>query len=170
MIKKNDTKVSSKKKTPAGAAAARRKAKAAEQSAAKDLIEKIEADEPKAAAVETAKEEAPMTETAEAIQKELPEAEAAEAIQEELPEAEAVEPVKEETPAAEAPEAPAPEETYETPRRSVAFIGSECYPFVKTGGLGDVMYALPKALVKQNCDVKVILPRYKCIPWEYQEK
>lgn len=57
-----------------------------------------------------------------------------------------------------------------TPRRSVAFIGSECYPFVKTGGLGDVMYALPKALVKQNCDVKVILPRYKCIPWEYQEK
>ena len=57
-----------------------------------------------------------------------------------------------------------------TPRRSVAFIGSECYPFVKTGGLGDVMYALPKALIKQNCDVKVILPRYKCIPWEYQEK
>ena len=56
------------------------------------------------------------------------------------------------------------------PRRSVAFIGSECYPFVKTGGLGDVMYALPKALIAQNCDVKVILPRYKCIPWEYQEK
>ena len=25
------------------------------------------------------------------------------------------------------------------PRRSVAFIGSECYPFVKTGGLADVM-------------------------------
>ena len=56
------------------------------------------------------------------------------------------------------------------PRRSVAFIGSECYPFVKTGGLADVMYALPKELVKQNCDVKVILPRYKCIPWKYQEK
>ncbi len=56
------------------------------------------------------------------------------------------------------------------PRRSVAFIGSECYPFVKTGGLGDVMYALPKALVAQNCDVKVILPKYRCIPWEYQEK
>ena len=61
-------------------------------------------------------------------------------------------------------------EIYTTPRRSVAFIGSECYPFVKTGGLADVMYALPKALAKQNCDVKVILPRYKCIPWEYQEK
>ncbi|MBR0419609.1 MAG: glycogen synthase [Erysipelotrichaceae bacterium] len=64
------------------------------------------------------------------------------------------------------------EEVYEDlgPRRSVAFIGSECYPFVKTGGLADVMYALPKELAKQNCDVKVILPRYKCIPWEYQEK
>ncbi len=32
------------------------------------------------------------------------------------------------------------------------------------------MYALPKALIKQNCDVRVIIPRYKCIPWEYQEK
>lgn len=61
-------------------------------------------------------------------------------------------------------------EVYTTPRRSIAFIGSECYPFVKTGGLGDVMYALPKALIRQNCDVKVILPRYKCIPQEYQEK
>ena len=56
------------------------------------------------------------------------------------------------------------------PRRSVAFIGSECYPFIKTGGLGDVMSALPKALAKLNLDVKVILPRYKCIPQEYQEK
>ncbi len=65
-----------------------------------------------------------------------------------------------------APEAPALPE----PRRSVAFIGSECYPFVKTGGLGDVMYALPRALVRQNCDVKVILPRYKSIPLAYQDK
>ena len=61
-------------------------------------------------------------------------------------------------------------ESLPEPRRSVAFIGSECYPFVKTGGLGDVMYALPRALARQNCDVKVILPRYKCIPWKYQEK
>ena len=59
---------------------------------------------------------------------------------------------------------------YNLPRRSVAFIGSECFPFVKTGGLGDVMYALPRALVKQNCDVRVILPRYACIPKQYQDK
>ena len=56
------------------------------------------------------------------------------------------------------------------PRRSVAFIGSECYPFVKTGGLGDVMSALPKSLAKLNIDVKVIITRYKCIPQKFQEK
>ena len=82
------------------------------------------------------------------------------------------EPVETPAPVEEEPvETPAPvEEELPQPRRSVAFIGSECYPFVKTGGLGDVMYALPKALIKQNCDVKVILPRYACIPWKYQEK
>ena len=68
-------------------------------------------------------------------------------------------------PEAEPEPAPMPE-----PRRSVAFIGSECYPFVKTGGLGDVMYALPKALVALNCDVKVILPKYACIKDEWKEK
>ena len=56
------------------------------------------------------------------------------------------------------------------PRRSIAFIGSECHPFVKTGGLGDVMYALPRELARLNCDVRVILPRYACIPQEYQDK
>ncbi len=55
-------------------------------------------------------------------------------------------------------------------RRSIAFIGSECYPFVKTGGLGDVMHALAKELSKKNCDVKVIIPRYKCIDYKWQEK
>ena len=84
------------------------------------------------------------------------------------------------TPVEEVPapmqEPPRPEEEstmeqyFDTPRRSIAFIGSECHPFVKTGGLGDVMYALPRALVKQNCDVRVILPRYACIPQQYQDK
>ena len=85
--------------------------------------------------------------------------------------------------AAPAPEAAAPavEETIveeaaamteitNLPRRSIAFIGSECHPFVKTGGLGDVMYALPRELVRLNCDVRVILPRYACIPQKYQDK
>ena len=83
--------------------------------------------------------------------------------------------VKESAPAVEKPtpvaEEPAPvNEMSNLPRRSVAFIGSECHPFVKTGGLGDVMYALPRELARLNCDVRVLLPRYACIPQEYQNK
>ena len=52
----------------------------------------------------------------------------------------------------------------------VAFVGSECYPFVKTGGLGDVMYALPRALIREGCSVRVILPLYNCIPQKYKDQ
>ncbi|MHC1685462.1 MAG: glycogen synthase GlgA [Clostridiaceae bacterium] len=45
----------------------------------------------------------------------------------------------------------------------VLFIASECHPFIKTGGLGDVAYALPKALRKLGIDVRVILPKYSMI-------
>ena len=81
-------------------------------------------------------------------------------------------PVEQAAPVEAAPpaEEPAVEVFSGLPRRSVAFIGSECHPFVKTGGLGDVMYALPRELVRLNCDVRVILPRYACIPQKYQEK
>ena len=81
-------------------------------------------------------------------------------------------PVEQAAPVEAAPpaEEPAVEVFSALPRRSVAFIGSECHPFVKTGGLGDVMYALPRELVRLNCDVRVILPRYACIPQKYQEK
>lgn len=181
MIKKKETKTSKKSGTPSGAAAAEHKAEAAKKSAVKEMTEKIQTAEPKAAAVI----EPPKAKIAEAV-KEAPAA-AEPAKQESAPAAapaaakkiQAPEAAKEATPAEEPAEpaaeksqaaAPAPEAACTSPRRSVVFIGSECYPFVKTGGLGDVMYALPKALVKQNCDVKVILPRYKCIPAEYQNK
>ena len=52
----------------------------------------------------------------------------------------------------------------------VAFVGSECYPFIKTGGLGDVMYALPRALIRENCECRVILPMYACIPGKFKEQ
>ena len=181
MIKKKETKTSKKSGTPSGAAAAEHKAEAAKKSAVKEMTEKFQTAEPKAAAVI----EPPKAKIAEAV-KEAPAA-AQPAKQESAPAAapaaakkiQAPEAAKEATPAEEPAEpaaeksqaaAPAPEAACTSPRRSVVFIGSECYPFVKTGGLGDVMYALPKALVKQNCDVKVILPRYKCIPAEYQNK
>ena len=90
------------------------------------------------------------------------------AVQEPAPAVEEAKPVVQESVQMEK-EVPM-EPQYVSPRRSVAFIGSECHPFVKTGGLGDVMYALPRELVSQNCDVRVILPRYACIPQKYQDK
>ena len=45
----------------------------------------------------------------------------------------------------------------------VAFCCSEVFPFAKTGGLGDVGAALPKALAEAGCEVKVFMPLYKGI-------
>jgi starch synthase len=43
----------------------------------------------------------------------------------------------------------------------IAFAASECVPFAKTGGLADVIGALPPALAHQGHKVTVYLPRYK---------
>lgn len=51
----------------------------------------------------------------------------------------------------------------------VLFVASEAAPFAKTGGLGDVIGSLPKALKKQAMDVRVILPKYGSIPAEFTE-
>ena len=126
--------------------------KAAEKAAPKAEEKAAEKAAPKKKAAKTAAKKAPAKKTA------AKKAPAKKAAAEEVK-------TEEEAPAAVNNEPQLPQ-----PRRSVAFIGSECYPFVKTGGLADVMYALPKALIPQNCDVKVILPRYKCIPQKYQDK
>ena len=164
--------------------------KATEEAAKAVEVEESKAEEPKTAeaakeekaeavkATKTTKTRKPRKTTKTAKTAKAEKAEEPKAVEEPVKEVKAEEPkaVKVEEPeVTEEPvkEAKSEEPKFEictTPRKSVAFIGSECYPFVKTGGLGDVMYALPKALVKQNCDVKVILPRYKCIPWEYQQK
>ena len=47
------------------------------------------------------------------------------------------------------------------PKRSVLIIGSEAVPFAKTGGLADVLGALPAALARLGWMVTVALPRYR---------
>ncbi|MFC5701107.1 glycogen synthase GlgA [Cohnella faecalis] len=49
------------------------------------------------------------------------------------------------------------------------FAASEAMPLVKTGGLADVVGALPKELAKRGDDVTVILPKYGEIPARYTE-
>ena len=51
----------------------------------------------------------------------------------------------------------------------VMFAASEAMPLVKTGGLADVVGALPKALAKQGAEVTVVLPKYGAIPPEIAE-
>ena len=169
---KTTAKTTAKKTTKAATKTTAKKTTKAKTTAKKaapkaEPVEEVKAEEPKVEVAQEVKAEEPKVEAAQEVKAEEPKVEVAEEVKVEEPQAESAEEVKAEEPEiVEEPEY----EVCTTPRRSVAFIGSECYPFVKTGGLGDVMYALPKALVKQNCDVKVILPRYKCIPWEYQQK
>ncbi len=47
--------------------------------------------------------------------------------------------------------------------KKILFAASEGNPFIKTGGLADVVGALPKYLNSRKFDVRVILPKYLCI-------
>lgn len=50
----------------------------------------------------------------------------------------------------------------------ILFVASEAHPFIKVGGLGDVAYALPKALRKFGVDARVIIPKYTSIPERFR--
>lgn len=52
----------------------------------------------------------------------------------------------------------------------VLFVASESVPFIKTGGLGDVIGSLPAALREQGMDVRVVLPKYRDIPDKWKRK
>jgi starch synthase len=51
----------------------------------------------------------------------------------------------------------------------ILYVASEAHPFVKTGGLGDVAYALPKTLRSLGVDIRVIIPKYSTIADSFKE-
>ena len=44
--------------------------------------------------------------------------------------------------------------------KKILFVASESVPFIKTGGLADVVGSLPKCFPKEYFDVRVIIPKY----------
>ena len=51
----------------------------------------------------------------------------------------------------------------------ILIAASESHPFIKTGGLGDVIGALPKSLKDLGMDVRVVIPNYRDIKKEIKE-
>lgn len=54
--------------------------------------------------------------------------------------------------------------------KKILFAASEGVPFIKTGGLADVVGSLPKCIDKEYYDVRVILPKYTCMRQEMKDK
>lgn len=51
----------------------------------------------------------------------------------------------------------------------VLYVASEVVPFIKTGGLADVAFSLPKELRKLGIDVRVVLPKYSQISEKFKK-
>ena len=54
--------------------------------------------------------------------------------------------------------------------KKILFASSEAVPFIKTGGLADVVGSLPKYFPKKEYDVRVVVPKYMCMDTKYTEK
>ena len=54
-------------------------------------------------------------------------------------------------------------------RRKILLVSSEAAPYAKSGGLGDVVGSLPKALKEADVDVRVVLPKYATIKEEHMQ-
>ncbi|MBQ7954374.1 MAG: glycogen synthase GlgA [Lachnospiraceae bacterium] len=54
--------------------------------------------------------------------------------------------------------------------KKILFVASEGVPFIKTGGLADVVGSLPKCIDKKYFDVRVMIPCYTCMKPQMREK
>lgn len=54
--------------------------------------------------------------------------------------------------------------------KKILFAASEGVPFIKTGGLADVVGSLPKCIDREYFDVRVIIPKYACMKQEMKDK
>ncbi len=54
--------------------------------------------------------------------------------------------------------------------KKILFVASEGVPFIKTGGLADVVGSLPKCIDKAYFDIRVILPKYTCMKQEMKDR
>lgn len=54
--------------------------------------------------------------------------------------------------------------------KRILYVAAECVPFIKTGGLADVVGTLPKTFPKEEADVRVVIPNYACIKPEWKAK
>ena len=54
--------------------------------------------------------------------------------------------------------------------KKILFVASECVPFIKTGGLADVVGSLPKYINKEEYDIRVMIPNFMAISNLYKEK
>ena len=54
--------------------------------------------------------------------------------------------------------------------KKILFAASESVPFIKTGGLADVVGSLPKYFNKEKYDVRVMLPKYMCMKDEWKQR
>ena len=54
--------------------------------------------------------------------------------------------------------------------KKVLYVASEAVPFIKTGGLADVVGSLPKCFPKEYFDVRVVIPKYACMKQEFKDR
>ncbi|MBR4061246.1 MAG: glycogen synthase GlgA [Lachnospiraceae bacterium] len=54
--------------------------------------------------------------------------------------------------------------------KNILFVASESVPFIKTGGLADVVGSLPKSLDKEKYDVRIFIPKYGCMKQEMKDR